>query len=225
MDTSSAAQLAQNRLFASICERIVAECATQFTAIHARQRDCLYRQGDSCEQVYCVLSGSVRISRLAEDGSEFTMRIVGPGGIFGEETLFDERSFSSTATMLSNGTVAVCSSTRIRALIARYPKVALNIAQYLHEEQHRTVDRLEQTVHKTVRERLLALLYELATIYCAFESTGGKCEISLTHLEIASLIGSTRETVSCELGKLVDAGLVAKRGRKILVDPAANEAA
>ena len=225
MDASSVALLTESSLFASMQETLIAECAEQFTVIHGRRRVRLYRQGDSCEQIYCVLRGSVRISRLAEDGAEFTTRIVGPTGIFGEEALFDDKTFSSTAAMLSDGILAVCSAARIRTLSARYPKLAINIAQYLHEEQNRTLDRLEQTVHKTVRERLLALLYQLATEYGAYDADGGKCAINLTHLEIASLIDSTRETVSCELGKLVNAGLVAKRGRRILVDPAPNEAA
>jgi len=219
------ALLRENKLFAGMPATAVAECARQFTLIHSRRRQHLYRQGDPCGQVYCLLRGSVRVARVAEDGSEFTTRIVARCDVFGEEALFDQVPYSSTATPVCDGIVAVCSAPTMRSLIARYPMLSINIAHCLREDQNRTLNRLEQVSYKHVRERLLSLLHELAAQCDASDVRGGKYEIKLTHVEIASLIGSTRETVSLELNKLVRAGLIGKRGRKILIDLATNDAA
>jgi CRP/FNR family transcriptional regulator, cyclic AMP receptor protein len=217
--------LRENKLFAGMSDTTVADCARQFTIIHSRRRQHLYRQGDPCGQVYCMLRGSIRVARIAEDGSEFTTRIVGRSDLFGEEALFDDVPYSATATPVCDGIVAVCTATTMRSLIARYPTLSINIAHCLREDQNRTLNRLEQVSYKSVRDRLLSLLHELATQCDAGDVRGGKYEIKLTHVEIASLIGSTRETVSLEVNKLVRAGLVAKRGRKILIDLAANVSA
>ena len=217
--------LCENKLFAGMSDAAIADCARQFTLIHSRRRQHLYRQGDPCGQVYCLLRGSVRVARLAEDGSEFTTRIVGRCDVFGEEALFDEVPYSSTATPVCDGIVAVCPARTMRSLIARYPTLSINIAHCLCEDQNRTLDRLEQVSYKPVRERLLSLLHELAAHCDSSDVRGGKYEIKLTHVEIASLIGSTRETVSLELNKLVRAGIIGKRGRKILIDLAASAAA
>lgn len=216
------ALLSDNKLFAGMSDEAIAQCATQFTLLQLRRRRHSYRQGDSCGQVYCLLQGWVRLARLAEDGSEFTTRIVGRGDLFGEEALFGDLVFSSTATSLCDVVVAVCPAARMRALTARYPTLSTNVAQYLREDQNRTLNRLEQVLHKPVRERLLALLQSFAA-ECA-DTQAGAYEVTLTHLEMASLIGATRETVSLELGKLVSAGLVAKRGRKILIHLASEAA-
>jgi CRP/FNR family transcriptional regulator, cyclic AMP receptor protein len=213
----------RNKLFAGLNDAAIVECAKQFTLVRTCRRQTVYRQGDPCEQVYCLLRGSIRLSRLAEDGSEFTTGIVGNSDLFGEGALFDDEAFLSTATALSDGMVAVCSAERMRSLVRRYPTLSINIAQHFREEQHRTLDRLER--NKPVRERLLALLRELATQCEMGDAQDGKYELKLTHVEVASLVGSTRETVSSEFSKLVRAGLVAKRGRKILIDLATHVAA
>lgn len=153
------------------------------------------------------------------------MRIVGRGDVFGEEALFDDRFFSSTATALRDGAVAVCTVARLQALIARYPALSMNLAQLLRENHNRMLDRLEQLVHKPVRQRLLSLLQDLAMQGDDRDMQAGKYEVNLTHVELASLIGSTRETVSSELSKLASAGLIEKRGRKVIIDLVAREAA
>ena len=217
--------LRENKLFNSMTEAVIAECAKHFTLIHSRRRQHLYRQGDPCGQIYCLLRGSVRVARLAEDGSEFTTRIVGHCDVFGEEALFDEVPYSSTATPVCDGVVAVCSASTMRSLIARYPTLSINIAHCLRDDQTRMLNRLEQVSYKPVRDRLFSLLRELAAQSDASDVRSGKYEIKLTHVEIASLIGSTRETVSLELNKLARAGLIGKRGRKILIDLATSAAA
>lgn len=225
LDVASAGLLRENKLFAGMSDAAIAECAKQFTFIQARRRQHLYCQGDPCSQVYCLLRGFVRVARLAEDGSEITTRIAGHCDMFGEEALFDDLSFTSTATSLSDGIVAVCSAQRMRALIGRYPALSINVAQYLREDQNRTLNRLELALYKPVRERLLALLQELGAQCESGNAKSGQYEITLTHFEIASLIGSTRETVSLQLNKLARAGAIGKRGRKIVIDLPANAVA
>jgi CRP-like cAMP-binding protein len=43
--------------------------------------------------------------------------------------------------------------------------------------------------------------------------------VRLTHADIASLVGSTRETVSLELARLVRAGRLRQRGQTLIVPP------
>jgi CRP/FNR family transcriptional regulator, cyclic AMP receptor protein len=212
----------RNILFEHLNDTIIAECAMQFTFVQMHRRQALYRQGDRCSQFYCVVQGSVRASRLTEDGCEFTTRLVGRYDIFGEESLFGDEIFSSTATALSDGIVAVCSASRMASLVRRYPELSINVARCLRAERNRTLDRLEQVASMPVRERLLALLRSLAA---QSDGDSGRYEVSLTHLEIASLIGCTRVTVSSQLNKLARAGVLVKRGRKILIDRENGEAA
>jgi CRP-like cAMP-binding protein len=216
--------LRENYVFAGMSEAAIAECTTQFTLVRASRRQQVFRQGDPCTHVYCLLQGCVRVARLTEDGSEFTMGVIGRGELFGVDALFEDTAFSSTATALCDDIVAVCSAVRMRSLLLRYPVLSINVARYLREEHDRTLTRLEQISHNSVGQRLLALLRDLTT-KCGATGTQPQCEINLTCREIASLVGSTRETVSLELSKLTRAGLVSRRGRKIIMNLGTNEAA
>jgi CRP/FNR family transcriptional regulator len=205
-------------------EAAIEECAMQFTLLLAGRRHELFRQGDPSNHFYCLMRGCVRVARLAEDGSDFTTRVIGSSELFGEDSLFNDGISASTATSLCDSIVAVCSAARMRSLLMRHPILSMNIARYLREDHNRTLDRFERLAYKPVRERLLALLHELANQCGGGQPYGENYEVKLTHFEIASLIGSTRETVSSELSKLAQAGLISRRGRKILIT-ATNEAA
>jgi CRP/FNR family transcriptional regulator, cyclic AMP receptor protein len=212
-----------NSVFAGMSEAAIAECTAQFTLIHAGRRQQFFRQGDPCTRVYCLLQGCVRVAQLTEDGCELTVRVIGREELFGVEALFEDAAFSLTATSLCDSIAAVCSAVRMRSLLMRYPVLSMNIARYLGEEYNRTIARLQQISRSSVGERLLALLQDLTT-RCSTSETQPH-EINLTCREIASLIGSTRETVSLELNKLARAGLVFRRGRKILMNLVMNDAA
>ena len=217
--------LAENKLFAAVRECTIAECARRFALVHVSHRQRLYAQGEPCDRMYCVLRGSVRLAQVADGGSEAITRIVGPNELFGEESVFGDAVFSSTATSLCDGILAVCSAAEMRSLLMRYPMLSINIAQYLRDDQNRMLNRIEHLSHRPVRERLFALLQQLAAQCGDAETQGGKYVVNLRHSEIASLIGTTRETVSLELNKLARAGLVSRRGRKVLIDIATEEAA
>ena len=68
---------------------------------------------------------------------------------------------------------------------------------------------MENVVFRKVSHRLAGLLVQWAEKYGQANGRGVVLKIRLTHQEMASLIGSSRETVTLTLGQLVDAGLIA----------------
>jgi CRP-like cAMP-binding protein len=49
-----------------------------------RQHESILHQGDQGEMLYLIQSGRVRIYVLGEEGQEISMRLMGPGEVFGE---------------------------------------------------------------------------------------------------------------------------------------------
>jgi CRP/FNR family transcriptional regulator, cyclic AMP receptor protein len=211
------AALRASKLFAGMTDAIVAECAGQFTFVRAPRRRQFFRQGDACTQIYCVIRGFVHIERLTEDGDDFTVRVVGRGDVFGDESLFDKAVHSRSATALDDCVVAVCRAETLKALCMRYPLLGLSIARDLQERHDRVLDRIQRMAFSRARDNLLTLLRELAAELGVREASGTRLEVMLTHTQLASLIGTTRETVSHELGKLERNGHLFRRGRKIVI--------
>jgi CRP/FNR family transcriptional regulator len=81
---------------------------------------------------------------------------------------------------------------------------------------------MEDLAYTKVPERLVHLFRKLAAEHGVPVEGGTRIDLRLTHADIASLVGSTRETVSLELGKLVDAGRLRHDGRAIVLPHAEN---
>ena len=77
--------------------------------------------------------------------------------------------------------------------------------------------RLRNLLFQSNRKRLIHLLLELVERYGLLVPDGVKINIKLTHLEMANVIGSTRETVTVVLGQLQDEGLIQVERRQITI--------
>ena len=218
------ASLRANKLFAGFVDAAVAECCAQFTPLRIHKRRSLFRQGDAGTQMYLVLDGFVRISRLTEDGRDLTLGVASRGEFFGEEALLGENVRPSSANTLEDCVLAFATVDSLAGLIKRYPLLALNIARSFRADHDRALKRAHLMHFAGVGERLLSLLRQLALDFGADTPEGTRIEPPLTQAHLASLIGASRETVSSEMSKLARSGRVSKCGRRIILRPAATAA-
>src|SRR5262249_19696942 len=102
-------------------------------------------------------------------------------------------------------------------LMEQRPDVALSITKLVCLRRRRIENRLRNILFLSSRERMVHLLLELVEAYG--ERAGQRCEIplKLTHQELASLIGVTRETVTVVLGRLQFERLIKIHRRRITV--------
>lgn len=217
MITGTSGALRGTKLFAGMSDAIASECARHFTVVRVGRRRQLFRQGDACTQIYCLVRGFVHIGRLTEDGDDFTVRVTGRGDVFGDVPLFGKAVHSRSATALEDCIVAVCRAETLKALCMRYPLLGLNIAQCFQERHDQALDRIQRMALNHAGEHLLALLHELAAECGVSEPGGTRIDVVLTQAQLASLIGTTRETVSYELSELERDGYLLRRGRKIVM--------
>jgi CRP/FNR family transcriptional regulator len=106
------------------------------------------------------------------------------------------------------------------ALIRRQPELLLAVMKVLAERLRVAEEEIADLVFQDVRGRLASLLLRLAEAYG--RKTGGMLRLTLrlTHQDIASMIGATRETVTSALSRFRDAGLIATDQRHIMIrDP------
>jgi CRP/FNR family cyclic AMP-dependent transcriptional regulator len=102
------------------------------------------------------------------------------------------------------------------ALLSDSPALALNVAKVLSDKLLDASATMEDLAYANVPDRIMHLLSRLATEHGVETPDGGVLlNVRLTHADIASLIGSTRETVSLELSHLTKAGRIAYDGKHI----------
>jgi CRP-like cAMP-binding protein len=105
----------------------------------------------------------------------------------------------------------------VEELMADSPPLALGITKLIGLRRRRIERRLKSLLYRSNRDRLADLLVELAEQYGRRTPEGILIELKLSHQELASVIGSTRETVTLLLGQLQLEGLILVGRRRIVV--------
>jgi CRP/FNR family cyclic AMP-dependent transcriptional regulator len=97
---------------------------------------------------------------------------------------------------------------------------AFGVTKLVGLRRQRIERRLKSLLFRSVRQRLADLLIELAERYGVSKDGGTEIQLRLSHQELASAIGSTRESVTLVLGELAIEGLVEnRRNRVTLLNP------
>lgn len=176
----------------------------------------IYAEGDTSDAIYIVMSGLVKLVSLSETGTETILHIFAPGQVFGELLLGGEvRPF--TAIAIEDTIVRAIPKPHITELLHSIPSLALNLLALIAKRLIETQQRLAQSGHSWSYHRLAKVLLELADRYGADGPAGTMIQLPLTHEDLANLIGTTRETVTTQLGRFKRMGLVSQQGRRFFI--------
>ena len=209
--------LHRNRLFERISDERIAYHAHLFTLKWYEKGTLLFEQGDPSRLVYFVKQGRVRIGRLTRDGKEVLIAVLGPGDLFGEEVLFTEVTRTTIATCMEKALLCMTRAEDLYGAMTREPVLAMNIAKYIAEQRDDAMCAAEDIAFLKVPERLLNLFSRLVGDYGVETPEGTVLDIRLTQADLAALIGSTRETVSLEMSRLVRSGQICMQGHSIVL--------
>jgi len=186
----------------------------------ARQR--LFREGDPGDHVVAILSGRVKISVQTRSGRELLLAVKEPGDLVGELSVIDGRPRSATAMALDPVEALLVSAPAFGDFIESHPRIAVRLLQTLAAQiraaDRRSIERDTGDITCRVARRLVDLAERLA------EHRGSGVEITLavSHDDLASWVGATREATSRALGRLRAEGCVTTgRQRIVLTDLAA----
>jgi CRP-like cAMP-binding protein len=172
------------------------------------------------EQSHCVLvlvRGRVKIKTLVADGREAILAFIEEGELFGELALVDTEPRNEFAEAVLESLVLALPRDALLWVMDRRPDVALSITKLVGFRRRRIENRLRNILFRSTRDRVLALLVELLETYG--EPGGGRwvIRLPLSHQELASLIGATRESVTLTLNQLQSEGLIEVRRRQIAI--------
>ncbi|MBE3575834.1 MAG: Crp/Fnr family transcriptional regulator [Firmicutes bacterium] len=201
-------RLKQVPLFAQMDDDDLERLAQIVRVAEYRRGEQVFLAGDPGDAFYMVISGSVRIYILSEDGREKTLTLLGPGEFFGEMALVDDAPRSASAQALEFARLMVLSRGAFTHMITTHPDMAIKVIRVLSQRLREANSQMEQLAFGDVRGRVAAVLLDLAQRYPAPARKELRIAFRLTQQELAHLTGTARETVTRVLGEFQDRGWI-----------------
>jgi CRP-like cAMP-binding protein len=151
------------------------------------------------------------------NGRECTLDHFRPGSIFGEQELILNEDRKATALPRTDVALLVLSRSIVLELQEQVPELVLWMNRSLAASLLRMQNRVESMVFKSAHGNIAEVLVDLARIHGRQTPEGVLIDCPITHQEIASQIGSARETVSYAFMEFRAQGLIATRVRHTFV--------
>lgn len=202
--------------------------AAQFEFIAENLKYQTYKKGDSINYLqdnirytYFIISGKIKLCEIDGDGNEFIKDLLKENDFFGEILPSRSRSNFEYVEAISDR-VLICKipSRIINDLIKVNPDFSLTLNTALWQKYRKIENRFRNIAYlKDVKSRLINFFKDWAIR--EGEQTGNSIKLQnyLTHKDIASLICSTRVTVTNILNELRDAGNIDySKGQIVIVD-------
>ncbi len=203
----------------SLSDELVSLLAENSCVIDVRRRRFVYRAGEAADALYAIIRGRIKLCRIEpQTDREAVIDILPEGSLFGESALY------STAGRRENWAVSYEMCTLLKMQAEQFARAMAADAR-LHDYTFRLIgQRLERAEQRladfalnAIPARLDRLLADFSNRYGVRESDGVLIDIPLPHREIASIVGSTRESVTVRLNAMRREGTIEFVNRKILV--------
>jgi len=203
----------------TLTDTVLSQLAVNSSLQDVRRRRFVYRAGDQADSLYVIVGGRIKLCRIENASKrEAVIDILPQGSLFGESALY------SKAGRRENSAIAYEHS-RLLKIPAGDFKRGMAEDDILHDYTFRLIgQRLEHAERRladfalnAIPARLDRLLADFSDRYGIPEEEGVLIDIPLPHREIASIVGSTRESVTVRLNAMRREGTIEFVNRRILV--------
>jgi len=207
------ASLRKIPLFEQLDDDDLEEIASHLIERRFPRNATVMEEGLTGDYMYLIGEGRVKVTKLSEDGREKILEMLGEGAFVGEMALLDQGPRSATVKTLVPSVLLALSRHDFLALLRNNSDLALHVIQELTRRLRETDEQASSLSFLRVKDRTKGLLRRLA------EAPEGERRRTptLTHQQIADMIGTSRETVTRVVKELKQDGWLAQEGKQYLV--------
>ncbi len=184
------------------------------------KNETIYRQGESADHIYLLLSGRAKTVLVAPNGQEALLRIHLPRNILGLTALASDPVRDADAIAVEAIETAALTRDELRALMREDPRLAEHLIELLVNRMTDFHFRVGEMMGQSVEQRLARALLALSEPDPSASEEPRRGVVTLTHEELASLLNTRRPTITAAVNRLAESGLIRKSGRRLsVVDP------
>jgi len=182
-----------------------------------KKHSILFYEGNKPFGLYILCAGRVKLYKTTPDGKQQIVKIINPGEIFGEKSLFADDNYTATAETLEMSQINFIEKQLFFKFIAEHSNLSIKIIRNLSKELKLAQSRLRDFAYKSAREKVADLLIRLASDYGMPDNSSIKIGIYLSREELAQMIGISKETAIRLLSEFKKDSLIEEIRKEIFV--------
>ena len=182
----------------------------------------IYKKDDLSKNFYLIKEGVVRISKLFQSGNEITLSLLKKGAIFGILSFLTDGNAGESyyAYAFTRVKLEVAPLDSLNYEILKNKKIRSQLLQCFSQSILYSENIIETLNESNKYKKLIRFLIFLYNEFGTLSLNGILINIEITHQSISECIGTCRLTITRQISKLKDQGLIKIKNKKILlVDP------
>lgn len=178
-----------------------------------RKKDLLFSEGQTCRNVFIVLSGRAIATKIDNYSKEVVTRIYQHPMIIGFSSAFSSSRYQETVRAFEDLEVIPIKKDDFINYVLHDPAVSYYFLQQMAAFQVRADEKLLLQAFGSVRMKLASTLIDLYNSY----QESGKTIIPVSREDLASMAGTAKETIIRCLSEFKEEGLVTIQGSDISI--------
>jgi CRP-like cAMP-binding protein/CheY-like chemotaxis protein len=180
-----------------------------------RKKDPIFYEGSYPKQVYFIHKGKIKICKTNSDGREFIVSLHGQGDFIGYLAMLQNVTYGESAIALENTEVSIIPKDDFFTLLHNNRDVANRFIKLLAHNVIENEQRLLELAYNSVRKRVADALLRLQERYK--EEDKKFFTMAVPRDDLASMVGTAKETVIRTLSDFKAEGLIEIHGSKITI--------
>lgn len=203
-------------LFARLDARAQQAVASFAHPFHISRGELLHGAGSALAQLFVVHTGLLKVVRLTPGGLERIVRLAEPGHVVGEHAFLTGERSDAYVEALEETSVCTFQHRDLTRLMALHPDIGMQLLRTLSTR----LDDAERSLSQHAAGVPARLADYLLDLPMRQEPSGTVVTWPISKRDVASLLGTTPESVSRALARMEADGLVSadSRRRTILLD-------
>lgn len=179
------------------------------------KKDIIYKEGAFPRGIYFLIKGKVKTFKSHEIGRELILSLYKDGEFFGYNALLEDARYSDSATALEDSEIVFIPKESFFSLIYNNAQVSKKFIKMLSNNLAEREEQLLKLAYNSVRKRVAEALVKLHDRYK--KANEPDFTIQVLREDLASIVGTAKESLIRTLSDFKDEGLIDIRERAITV--------
>jgi CRP/FNR family cyclic AMP-dependent transcriptional regulator len=177
----------------------------------------LFIEGQQPRGVFVLCVGKAKLSTSSREGKTIITKISESGDVLGLNAVISNRPYEVTAEMMEPGQANFIPRDSFMRFLKDHPEVAVRVAQQLSRNYYTAYEEIRTLgLSASPSEKFAKLLLSWSS-KTTQEDGSSQVKLTLTHEEIAEIIGTTRETVSRLFSEFKKKQLMQLKGATLVI--------